>query len=33
VRVIAKLARCDYHSARHMLEACGWNLRAVVDKL
>lgn len=33
VRVVAALARCDYHSARDMLEACGWNLRAVVDKL
>jgi N-acetylmuramic acid 6-phosphate etherase len=33
VRVVARLARCDYHSARNMLEACGWNLRAVVDKL
>jgi N-acetylmuramic acid 6-phosphate etherase len=32
VRVVARLARCDYHSARDMLEACGWNLRAVVDK-
>jgi N-acetylmuramic acid 6-phosphate etherase len=33
VRVVAGLARCDYHSARDMLEARGWNLRAVVDKL
>ncbi len=33
VRVVAGLARCDYHSARNMLEACDWNLRAVVDKL
>jgi N-acetylmuramic acid 6-phosphate etherase len=32
VRVIAGVARCDYQSARSMLEACGWNLRAVVDK-
>ena len=33
VRVVAEVANCDYHSARNMLEACGWNLRAVVDKL
>jgi N-acetylmuramic acid 6-phosphate etherase len=33
VRVVAGLARCDYHSARNMLDAAGWNLRAVVDKL
>jgi N-acetylmuramic acid 6-phosphate etherase len=33
VRVVAGLARCDYHSARNMLEAADWNLRAVVDKL
>jgi N-acetylmuramic acid 6-phosphate etherase len=33
VRVVAGVARCDYHSARNMLEACDWNLRAVVDKL
>jgi N-acetylmuramic acid 6-phosphate etherase len=33
VRVVAGLARCDYHSARSMLEAADWNLRAVVDKL
>jgi N-acetylmuramic acid 6-phosphate etherase len=32
-RVVAGLARCDYHSARNMLEAADWNLRAVVDKL
>jgi N-acetylmuramic acid 6-phosphate etherase len=33
VRVVAAVARCDYQSARNMLEACDWNLRAVVDKL
>jgi N-acetylmuramic acid 6-phosphate etherase len=33
VRVLAGVARCDYQSARNMLEACDWNLRAVVDKL
>jgi N-acetylmuramic acid 6-phosphate etherase len=33
VRVVAGVARCDYQSARNMLEACNWNLRAVVDKL
>jgi N-acetylmuramic acid 6-phosphate etherase len=33
VRVVAGVARCDYQSARNMLEACDWNLRAVVDKL
>ena len=33
VRVLAGVARCDYQFARNMLEACDWNLRAVVDKL
>lgn len=33
VRVVAGLAKSDYHSARKMLEAGDWNLRAVVDKL
>src|SRR6266567_1562822 len=33
VRVVAELASCDYDSARNMLEANGWNLRSVVDKL
>jgi N-acetylmuramic acid 6-phosphate etherase len=33
VRVVAGVARCDYQSARNMLEACDWNLRAVVNKL
>jgi N-acetylmuramic acid 6-phosphate etherase len=33
VRVVAGVTRCDYQSARNMLEACDWNLRAVVDKL
>jgi len=33
VRVVAELANCDYKSAREQLEANGWNLRAVVDKI
>jgi len=33
VRMVAALAKCDYHSARSMLEASDWNLRAVVEKL
>lgn len=33
VRAVAGLAKCDYHSARQMLEASHWNLRAVVDTL
>jgi N-acetylmuramic acid 6-phosphate etherase len=33
VRVVADVARCDYQSARNMLETCDWNLRAVVSKL
>jgi N-acetylmuramic acid 6-phosphate etherase len=33
VRVVAGLAKCDYNSARSMLEASHWNLRAVVDGL
>ena len=33
VRVVAGVARCDYQSARNMLEACEWNLRAVVEEL
>jgi N-acetylmuramic acid 6-phosphate etherase len=33
VRVVADLAQCDYDSARQQLEAAGWNLRAVVEKL
>jgi N-acetylmuramic acid 6-phosphate etherase len=33
VRVVAGLAKCDYHSARRMLETSHWNLRAVVDSL
>jgi len=33
VRVVAEVAKCDYHSARNMLQAGDWNLRAVVDKL
>src|SRR5947208_11444581 len=33
VRVVAQWAGCDYDSARNMLEANGWNLRAVLGKL
>jgi N-acetylmuramic acid 6-phosphate etherase len=33
VRVVAELANCDYQSASKRLEANGWNLRAVVDKI
>jgi N-acetylmuramic acid 6-phosphate etherase len=33
VRVIAELANCDYHSARNLLEASDWNLRAVVAEI
>jgi N-acetylmuramic acid 6-phosphate etherase len=33
VRVVAGLAKCDYDSARHLLEANDWNLRAVVDEI
>jgi N-acetylmuramic acid 6-phosphate etherase len=33
VRVVAELANCDYESARQQLEASGWNLREVVDKI
>jgi N-acetylmuramic acid 6-phosphate etherase len=33
VRVLAELAECDYESARNLLEANGWNLRAALEKL
>jgi N-acetylmuramic acid 6-phosphate etherase len=33
VRVVAELAGCDYNAARERLEAVGWNLRGVVDKI
>jgi len=33
VRVVAELADCAYESARRELEASGWNLRSVVDKI
>jgi N-acetylmuramic acid 6-phosphate etherase len=33
VRVTVELANCDYESARQQLEASGWNLREVVDKI
>jgi N-acetylmuramic acid 6-phosphate etherase len=33
VRVVAELANCDYQSARERLEANGWDLRAIVDKI
>ena len=32
-RLVADLLQCDYDSARERLEANGWNLRAVVDKI
>jgi len=33
VRVLAELAQCDYESARNLLEANGWNLRAALEKV
>jgi N-acetylmuramic acid 6-phosphate etherase len=33
VRVLAELAQCDYQSARNLLEANHWNLRAALEKL
>jgi N-acetylmuramic acid 6-phosphate etherase len=33
VRVVAELARCDRDSARRLLEANDWNLRAIIEKL
>ena len=33
VRVVAELIQCDYESARNLLEANSWDLRAVVEKL
>ena len=33
VRVVADLAQCDYDSARNLLEANAWNLRAVAENL
>jgi N-acetylmuramic acid 6-phosphate etherase len=33
VRVLAELAQRDYESARNLLEAKGWNLRAALEKL
>jgi N-acetylmuramic acid 6-phosphate etherase len=32
VRVVAELAQCDYDSARALLEANHWNLRAALEK-
>ena len=32
-RMVAGMAKCDYHSAQKILEANNWNLRAVVDGL
>jgi N-acetylmuramic acid 6-phosphate etherase len=32
-RLVAQLSQCDYDTARQQLEANGWNLRAVVDKI
>jgi N-acetylmuramic acid 6-phosphate etherase len=33
VRMVAGLAKCDYESARNLLEESDWNLRAVVERL
>ena len=33
VRVFAELAQCDYESARNLLEANDWDLRAALEKL
>ena len=33
VRVLAELTQCDYESARNLLEANNWNLRATLEKL
>jgi N-acetylmuramic acid 6-phosphate etherase len=33
VRVLAELAQCDYESARNLLEANDWDLRATLEKL
>jgi N-acetylmuramic acid 6-phosphate etherase len=33
VRVVAELAGCDRDSARRLLEANDWNLRAIIEKL
>jgi N-acetylmuramic acid 6-phosphate etherase len=33
VRVLAELAQCDYESARNLLEANNWDLRAALEKL
>jgi N-acetylmuramic acid 6-phosphate etherase len=32
-RMVAELAQCDYDSARARLEANGWDLRAVLDRI
>jgi N-acetylmuramic acid 6-phosphate etherase len=32
-RLVAQLSQCDYDAAREQLEANGWNLRAVVNKI
>ena len=33
VRVLAEVAQCDYESARNLLEADDWNLRAALGRL
>jgi N-acetylmuramic acid 6-phosphate etherase len=33
VRMVAGLAKCDYESARNLLEESDWNLRAVAERL
>jgi N-acetylmuramic acid 6-phosphate etherase len=32
-RLVSELAKCDYGAARERLEASGWNLRAVIEKI
>ena len=32
-RLVSELAKCDYGAARERLEAGGWNLRAIIEKI
>jgi N-acetylmuramic acid 6-phosphate etherase len=32
-RLVAELSQCNYNSAHERLEASGWNLRAVLEKV
>ena len=32
VRIVAEVTQCDYESARGLLEANDWNLRAALEK-